>query len=499
MIPLNYFALEKELERITHLNNIISLAHWDLATSLPEGATINRQKEIATTSSLSHKMFTSKEIGNLIKKINEEIDFLNEWQLANFKQIKKTYERATCISPEIEHQHSIVSSECEYIWRSARVENNFKKLKPYLDKVFDSIKTISTLQAEKLWKDKYDILLDTYDPDRSTTEIKNTYSILKKELPVLIEQILEKQKSEKIIPLSEEIDENIQKAIGLEIIKNMGFDMKKGRLDKSVHPFCSGSNDDVRLTTRYNKNNFLSGLYGIIHETGHGLYQQNLPAEYHNQPVGNSKGMAFHESQSLIMEMQAGISLSFMEYLAKLLKDKFNFKGKEYSAENLYKLMTRVEPSFIRVDADEVTYPLHVILRFEIEQDIIEGNIGAADLPTIWSKKMQEYLGIIPNNDTNGCMQDIHWPSGSFGYFPSYTNGAIIASMLMKAAKEKYPQIDSQLKDGDFSTLNTYLTKNLRQLGSLKKSADLLENATGYKQIEPLIFIEYLKSKYLYV
>jgi carboxypeptidase Taq len=280
-------------------------------------------------------------------------------------------------------------------------------------------------------------------------------------------------------------------------MEKMGFNMERGRLDKSVHPFCIGSNDDVRLTTRYDENNFLSSLFGVIHETGHGLYQQNLPADYRSQPVGEAKGMAFHESQSLIMEMQAGTSKGFIEYLSKLLKDEFSFSGPEYSAENLYRLVTRVKPSLIRVEADEVTYPLHIILRYEIEKEIIENNLKAKDLPALWNSKMQEYLGVVPDNDSSGCMQDIHWPAGMFGYFPSYTMGAIIASMLMKKAKNKYKSIDFELSQGNFSSLNIFLNDNLRGYGRLKSSMDLLKSSTEQNIVMPETFIEYLEEKYL--
>ena len=387
----------------------------------------------------------------------------------------------------------ITQEQCKQL----KPKNDFKKLEPYLDRVFDSVRKIAALKSEKLGKSPLDVLIDIYDPERTSVKIKGVFDVLRSQLPPLVNEIATKQASEKVIPLSEKIDEATQKAIGLKIIEKMGFNLDRGRLDKSVHPFCTGSNDDVRLTTRYDENNFLSGLFGVVHETGHGLYQQNLPANYRNQPVGGAKGMAFHESQSLIMEKQAGTSEQFMQCLSKMLKDDFSLSSAEYSAENLYALATRVQPSFIRVDADEVTYPLHVILRFEIEEAIIEGNLRAFDLPELWNSKMQEYLGVVPNTDSDGCLQDIHWPSGALGYFPSYTNGAIIASMLMKSATGKYSSIESELTVGKFESLNKYLTDNLRRYGSSKISADLLQAATDHDTVQPSIFIDYLKSKYL--
>ena len=493
----HYPKLEKKLEQLTHLGNIAGLAHWDSATMLQSGSAASRQKEIATFTTIIHEMATSSEMGELIAGSIREFDNLNDWQRSNLANAKKSYDSNACVTSEIQHEYTIASSKCEFAWRKARVENDFKTLEPYLDRVFDAIRTIAAIKSKALKKKPLDVLIDTYDPDRTSLEIKSVFDILRSELPNLINQIVEKQKSEKVKPISQTVDEATQRAIGLKLMEKMGFNMNCGRLDKSVHPFCSGSNDDVRITTRYDENNFITSMFGVVHETGHGLYQQNLPAKYRNQPAGGPKGMAFHESQSLIMEMQAGTSKQFMHFLAKMLKDDFSFSGPEYTAENLYKLVTRVKPSFIRVDADEVTYPLHILLRFEIEEAIIEGNLKAMDLPDYWNSKMQEYLGISPTTDSEGCLQDIHWPSGTLGYFPSYTNGAIIASMLMKAAKSQYSNIDSELEKGSFESLNKYLTKKFRQYGSSKNSSDLLKTATGYDTVQPNIFIDYLKEKYL--
>jgi carboxypeptidase Taq len=442
-------------------------------------------------------MSTSKKVGQLIEASQGEVDYLDEWQKSNLTLTKKSYDRETAISSDIQHEFSIASSASEFAWRQARANNDFKSLIPHLDRVFNVVRKIADLQSQKLKKSSMDVLIDSFDPGRTSLEIGNVFNVLKAQLPELTEKIIQKQKGEKIIPLSKPINEETQKLIGLKIMEVMEFNMDRGRLDKSVHPFCIGSNDDVRLTTRYDENNFISSLFGVIHETGHGLYQQNLPAQYRNQPVGGPLGMAFHESQSLIMEMQAGTSREFTQFLAKLLRDHFTFSGPEYSEENLYKLVTKVKPSFIRVDADEVTYPMHIILRFEIEKAILEDNLKAQDLPGLWNSKMQQYLGIIPNANSEGCMQDIHWPSGWLGYFPSYTNGAIIASMLMRSAKDEYSEIGSELDKGNFQSLNKYLNDNLRQYGSSKSSADLLKASTGYDSVQPGIFIDYLQGKYL--
>lgn len=491
-----YLKLEQKFKQITHLGNLARILHWDSAVMLGSGSAASRQQELATFSGMIHDLLISNEIGDLIQASLSEFDDLDDWQRANLANIKRAYDGTVCINSELQHEHSIASSECEFAWRSARKENDFKRLEPYLDRVFDSVRRISALKSEKLKKPILDVLVDAYDPERTSVEVKTVFDALKAELPALINQIIEKQKSGSVIELSEKISEKTQKAIGLKIMQRMEFNFDCGRLDKSVHPFCTGSDDDVRITTRYDENYFLSSLFGIIHETGHALYQQNLPQKYRNQPVGGPKGMSFHESQSLIMENQVGTSRSFIEYLATILHDEFGLSGTEYSADNLYKLVTRVQPSFIRVDADEATYPLHIILRFEIEESIINGNLRAADIPELWNSKMQEYLGITPPDDALGCLQDIHWPSGMLGYFPSYTNGAIIASMLMEAAKADSPDIETEISHGKFTSLNSYLNKNLRSLGCSKNSSDLLLNATGNATIQPDIFMNYLREKY---
>jgi carboxypeptidase Taq len=281
------------------------------------------------------------------------------------------------------------------------------------------------------------------------------------------------------------------------VIEVMGFDRDRGRLDESAHPFCRGSKDDCRLTTRYNEDDFTTGLFAIMHEAGHGLYEQNKPEMYRDQPVGQAQGMAFHESQSLIMECQAGSSFEFIEFLAKLLRDDFGLNGPCYRAENLYNRINRVKPSFIRVEADEVSYPLHVILRFEIEQAIINDKLPARDIPGLWASKMEQYLGIVPPSDREGCLQDVHWPAGYIGYFPSYTNGAIIASMLMHAAQGQHAGLRQELASGNFESLNRYLNKQLRGFGCLYSPAQLLEISTGYQTINPTIFLDYLRKKYL--
>ncbi|MDR0329517.1 MAG: carboxypeptidase M32, partial [Rickettsia sp.] len=488
----HYTLLEQELEQIFQINNVINILYWDIAVNIPHGSIDSRTSEIALLSSIARSRLQSKKLAELIESVSENVNTLDVWQLANLRETKRRITESTCIDDDLWKMYVTASAKCELIWRDARKNNDYLSLKPYLQTVLDCVQKMAKSKANALNCSVYDALLDTYDPEHTIDEVTVVFNNLKKTIPELIGQIVEKQSKENVLPIINSISEAQQKLIAKRLMEIMGFDLTKGRLDESTHPFCRGTPDDVRLTNRYNEHNFISGIMGIMHETGHGLYEQGLPNKYKNQPVGKAKGMAVHESQSLFMEMQVGRSGEFCQYLSKLLKDEFGFKGLEHSVENLYKLMTRVKPGFIRVEADEVTYPMHVIVRFELERLLISGDLSLDDLPHYWNNKMQEYLGITPQNDKDGCLQDIHWPMGSFGYFPSYTNGAIIASMVMKKAQEVNHNIKKEITRGEFNGVNQFLDNNIRSYGSLKNTSELIKDATGEDRIQSEIFLKYL-------
>jgi carboxypeptidase Taq len=493
-----YTKLTTHFEKIHNLNSLLGLIHWDFEVNMQKKSAHVRQKEITTLSSITHELLISQHTADLLTDAECDLPVLDEWQKRNIYLIRKQLTHATCISTELEASHTEAVSQCVFMWREARQNNDFHSFKPYLHKVVSVTKEIAQIKSEKFGMAPYDILIDQYDPDRKSDEIKSVFNVLKSEIPKLLAQIQAKQEREKIIsnPNTLSMDPIQQKLLGKKIMEYMGFDFDRGRLDESIHPFCGGATNDIRLTTRYNQADFLPGLLGVVHETGHALYEMDLPEDYINQLVGRSYGMTFHESQSLLMECQVAKSREFLTFLAKILQDECKLFGEEYFSENLYKKLSYVEPTLIRVEADEVTYPLHIILRFEIEEALINNDITVEDLPTVWNEKMKQYLGITPDSDKNGFMQDIHWPSGAIGYFPAYTNGAIVASMIMKKATEVYPLIRNSIKEGNFTELNSFARQNLRRFGSLKNSSDLLYTATGYNSIQPEVFIEYLREKY---
>ncbi|MEZ0180511.1 carboxypeptidase M32 ['Camptotheca acuminata' phytoplasma] len=494
----NYLKLEQIFEEIGTLENILSILSWDVATNMPLGSSQGRTQEMINLNQIIKQKVLSpsnEHLEQLLIEAKKENDFLNPFQKANLREIIKRIEDEKIIPAELENDFLLATTESEIAWRTAKKNNDYASFKPYLQKVLNYTKKIAHLKAKKKGLSLYDSLLDDYNQGVSSAEIKQNFDVLKQTLPPLIQKILKNQKTpSKTLAL----DIEQQKELNKKIMKQIGFDFQRGRLDESLHPFCGGTADDVRLTTFYNSNNFLDSFLATMHETGHGLYEQNLPNLYKNQPVGKAFDFAFHESQSLLMEKQVGKSKEFLTFLTQFLQKNIQLPNpSEWNFENLYQQTHQVKPDFVRIYSDEVTYPLHIILRFEIEQDLINDKLSLDDLPKVWNQKMEQYLGIVPPTDTLGCLQDIHWSQGSFGYFPSYLNGAIIASMVMEQIKKTNPEIQNDLLQGNLSKLNNYLNKNLRNYGSLFNHQDLLAKATDQTKINPDIFLNYLTDKYL--
>lgn len=490
-----YSILEKHISQINKISSASSLLHWDLTQNTPDGAKQNMSEDIGNLAALSHELFTSQKTADLIS--SAEAENLNDWEKINLQLIKKKYKTNTALSSEFVEKFSTLASKSQNIWQKAKATSNWEAFAPYLTEIVDCVREMAQIKSEKLEIEPYEALLDEYDPERKLEEIESVFDKLKSQLPNLIQEIIEKQKSEKIVPITDDISPKTQKEISLKIMQKMNFDFASGRLDEYEHPFCINTSGGVRILSKFLPNEFLHGITATIHETGHALYEQNLPQKYKNQPVGKACGMSVHESQSLFMELQIARSYSFTEYLSKLLADDFGFKGPAYEHDNLYKLLNRVEPIFIRVNSDEATYPLHVILRFELEKALLDGSIKVSELPKIWNEKMQKYLGIIPKTHKEGVMQDVHWSCGLFGYFPCYLGGSINASMLAKAAKDKKILQDNNLKKGDLTDISNFLKQEIWSNGSLLNPSALIENATGFKKLNPDIFLEYLRSKFL--
>lgn len=497
----NYFKLENHFRKISSLTHVYSMVSWDEAVNMPKGGGERRGQAMADTMSFIHDLQTAPEVLDWIEEAEEkEQTSLNEWQQRNLAEIKRTVSKARAVSSDLVNAKGIATARCQQKWRSLRAENNWKDFLPELTEVFEISKKIAIQRSEITRKSPYDSLIETFDPGLDQEKINKAFDPLKQFLPSLIQQCVENQKSKKIIAPKGSYPIEKQKALGLEIMKSVGFDFNHGRLDISHHPFCGGDPADVRITTRYDEKDFTSSLMGVIHETGHASYEQGLPKEWANQPVGKARGMSIHEGQSLLFEMQMSRSESFLKFSHPLMKKYLGDCGDGddfWDLKNINALSKKVEPGLIRVDADEVTYPAHILLRYEAEKKMFSGDLLPEDLPEFWNQQMQELLALdTKGNFKDGCMQDMHWSAGAFGYFPSYTLGAMTAAQLFKTATDKNPSILSDIESGRFETLLSWLKKNVWSQGSKMETDALLTYATG-EPLNPKFFEEHLKNRYL--
>jgi carboxypeptidase Taq len=390
-----------------------------------------------------------------------------------------------------------ICAECETVWRKARPANDFAAVRPRLEEMLRRQREVAAAKAERLGVEPFEALLDRYEPGAKVATIDRLFAEIAAFLPELIEAVLARQAAVPSLPEPQgPFPIAAQRQAATRLMQAVGFDFGHGRLDVSAHPFCSGAPDDVRITTRYDEHDFAKALMGVLHETGHALYKRNLPARWRLQPVGAARGMAIHESQSLLLEMQVCRSLPFVKFAAPILRQAFAADGPAWQPEALYRRQIRVRRGLIRVDADEVTYPAHVILRYRLEQAMLAGDLSVQDLPAAWAESMQELLGITPPDDRDGCLQDIHWFDGSWGYFPTYTLGAMIAAQMFETLSAAIPGLASAIEAGDFAPMFGWLKTRVHGQGSLLSTAELVESATG-SPLRTAAFERHLRRRYL--
>ncbi|MBA3661176.1 MAG: carboxypeptidase M32 [Gammaproteobacteria bacterium] len=490
----SYQKLKNTFKRISHLQYLHHIATWDEAVMMPPGAGHERSKAIATLTRQTQQLLVSPKMKRWIQEATI-IEPVSEWDKVNFAYMEKLIKRADCIPLPLVEKATFASLQCEQMWRTCRSENNWQAFLPCFEKSFALVKEIAERRSAVFNLSPYDALLDDYAPGFNEKTLDPIFTDLKTQLTPLLATILEKQTKEKMIKPQGEFSTDHQYALGLKVMSALGFDFQHGRLDVSHHPFCSGGPRDVRITTRYAKTEFVTSLMAVCHETGHGLFEQGLPSKWLSQPVGHIHSMAVHESQSLLYEMEVCHSQAFSDYLIHLIHSSFPACC-DMTARDLHTLITRVSPSFIRVNADEVSYPLHIILRYELEKALFKGEIQIKDLPFYWDKYMQDYLNLSTlGKDQDGVMQDVHWPSGAFGYFPAYTIGRLIAAQLFATFQKSAPTFFADVKQGNFTQLQHWLKKNVYDHASLLPTQTWLQKVTG----EPLstnFFIEGLKKRY---
>jgi carboxypeptidase Taq len=475
-----YDSLEARFARITAIEDALGVLQWDAETVMPEGASEGRGDQLATLKGLAHELLTAPKTGDLLDQAADAEGSLSAWQRANLREMRRLYLHAAAVPGDLVEANSRAVSRAEMAWREARRGSNFLHLRPHLAEVLLLQRQIGIAKGEALDLSPYDALLDGHDPGLRQATVDPLFENLRAGLPQLIQEAQAHQSTlPPIHPLQGPLPIEAQRRLGEELMRAVGFDFSRGRLDVSLHPFCGGSTGDVRITTRYDEANFTGALMGVLHESGHALYEQGRPEKWSRQPVGLARGMTLHESQSLLIEMQACRSAEFLSYLAPLLRNAFGGSGPAWTAENLTRLYTRVEPGFIRVDADEVTYPAHILIRYDLEKALIENRLSIDDLPEAFNSGVRDLLGLEVPNDSLGCLQDIHWPSGGWGYFPTYTLGAMTAAQLFQAACRADLGILPSLGQGDFAPLRSWLRTHVHEKGSLLSLNELLEAATG--------------------
>ncbi|EGR0127605.1 carboxypeptidase M32 [Vibrio vulnificus] len=479
-------------QKVSHFEHLSAIVGWDQAAVMPSGGAEARSNAMAELSVHIHSLMTQPRLGDLFAKAEEEN--LSVEQSAVLREMKRDWQQANLLPESLVQAQSLAGSKCEHAWRTQRGNNDWQGFEKNWAEVVTLSREEAQIRAEAKGVSAYDAMLDIYEPGTTTASLDQSFSDVKTWLPSMIDQAIEKQASGQIQLPNGHYPAEKQKALGLDVMKLLQFDFEHGRLDESVHPFCGGVPSDVRITTRYDEKEFVQSLMGIVHETGHARYEQGLPKAFAGTSAGQARSMGIHESQSLFFEMQLGRSPAFVDHLAQLATN--YFQGNEFKADNLAKIYTRVEKGYIRVDADELTYPAHVILRYEIERDLMNGVIKHTDVPELWNEKMKSYLGLsTEGNYKNGCMQDIHWTDGSFGYFPSYTLGAMYAAQFMASMKQSV-DVNSVVRSGDLTPIFTWLSDHIWSKGSLLTTDELVKQATG-ETLNAKFFKQHLFGRYI--
>ncbi len=486
--------LKEILAEISDIEGAASLLGWDQQTYMPPGAAEQRGQQSGTLGKIAHQMGTSPEMGKLLEELGPYAESLDpdsdDARLIKFAI--RDYERATRVPAEFIVERNRVLALANQAWTEARQTSNFEHFRPHLEKIMELTRRYVDFFPPA--DHPYDVLLDNFEPGMKTAEVKAIFDALRPQQVELIRAISERPQVDDSF-LHQPFDEKKQWDFGVEVITRFGYDWNRGRQDKSAHPFTGGPGlFDVRITTRVDPNFLNTMLFGTMHECGHALYDQGAdPALARTNLLGGAS-LAVHESQSRMWENLVGRSLPFWEHFYPRLQEYFP-QLRELPLQRFYQGINKVQPSYIRVEADEATYNLHIMLRLEIEIALIEGRLPVRDLPAYWNAKMQEYLGIMPPDDARGVLQDIHWSWGLFGYFSTYALGNLISVQLWEKIKSDIPDLDDQIRAGKFEALLGWLRENIHRHGRKFMPQELVQRVTGSK-IDPSPYMRYLRRKY---
>ncbi len=489
-----YTSLVQSFTKLYRYQHLAQIVAWDQAAMMPSNGNDARSAAMAELAVLLHDTLTAPQLASALAVAKTETT--DPVDAASVREMARQWRAANVIPASLVEAKSLAGTRCEHAWRTQRKANDWAGFLENWKPLVRYVREEATLLAEATGLSRYDALVDRFEPGMTTAIIEPMFSDLKRWLPTLIQDVIAKQRTETVSIPKGPFPIAAQRALGLEIMGLLGFDFDGGRLDTSTHPFCGGVAEDVRITTRYTEDDFVSALMGIVHETGHARYEQRLPRHWVHLPLGQARSMGIHESQSLSFEMQLGRSRPFLEMIAPLVRKHLG-EHPAFEVENLARIYTRVRPGLVRTESDELTYPMHIILRFEIERAIVEGEIEPEDVPALWDEKMRTYLGQdTRGNYTDGCLQDIHWTDGAFGYFPSYTLGAMYAAQYFAALRAQTPDLDAKIAAGDLSPIFRWLEERIWSQASRWETPELIERATG-GPLTASHFERHLRARYL--
>lgn len=498
--PIYNELLQKTKDTIV-LGTAMGIIHWDMETMMPPNAVEQRSLQLELLSRIGHKMSTDPEIGKLLKKIRSSPNYatLGDIEKRNVYLINKSYLEQTSLPEKLVADLAKQETITVNTWKKAKAQKNYNQLKPELQKLLDlSKQAAEILMKAKNTKTPYEALIDKFEPKMTTQKITATFDKLQQGLKPLLNKIQEtgKHPDTKIMHLPVPVE--TQRKISQLITQTLGYDTASskasGRIDETEHPFTSGSYEDVRITTHYHVNDYANSIFSVLHESGHALYELNVNPEWKYQPIGSPCSYGIHESQSRLYENVVGRSREFWTgFLPKLQKVAPNLTG--INLDEFMHAVNRVERSKIRIESDEVTYNLHIIIRYELERDLFADKISLDELPQVWNQKYADYLGVKIEDDSEGVMQDTHWSSGLYGYFPSYALGNIYSGQITQALTKDLPNWRSQLSEGNLSELNLWLKEKIHRQGDLQDPEDLIKKATG-KNLDSIPYLKYLTRKY---
>jgi carboxypeptidase Taq len=487
-----YAELIRRVKDYNLLASCGAVLGWDERTYMPHEGSAHRAEQMALVARLTHEMATAPRVGELLAAV--EGGPLDEDAAANVREIRRAYDRAVKLPPELVEELARTTTRAQQVWQEARAANNFAAFRPWLEKIV----ALKRREADAIGygASPYDALLDEYEPGATAAEITQVFAALRDDLVPLVQAVLGSGKKAPHDILEREYPVEAQRAFGEAAAKAIGFDFAAGRLDVTTHPFCSGIGPgDCRITTRYNPRHFNESFFGVLHEAGHGIYEQGLAAEQFGTPLGSACSLGIHESQSRLWENQVGRGGPFWEHFFPRAQQAFPAALGDVSLDRWLFAINDVRPSFIRVEADEATYNMHIILRFELEQALLAGDLKPADAPSAWNEKFQQFFGLTPPTDAQGCLQDIHWSMGGLGYFPTYTLGNLYAAQLMEAARRDLGDPDDDFRKGEFGRLKAWLNEKVHRPGQRWRPGELCRRVTG-RPLSHKPLIAYLRGKY---